>query len=203
MLLMRLASKANVQSPDAAEKAKSIILGQIVLFFALGAAWVALDQFTKSFFRGMQPGGQIVGPFLGLVDIRLVHNTGGAWGIFAGNTVALGAFSVVVCIAVTVYFLVTVKNANVLQTVSFALIVAGGIGNAIDRFAQGFVIDFLEFSFFDFPVFNVADIGVTCGFALLVVGLALAWREDALKAAKDDADQKTAGSERASRKGKR
>ena len=53
---------------------------------------------------------------------------------------------------------------------------AGGIGNAIDRFAQGFVIDFIEFSFMDFPVFNVADIGVTCGFVILIIGFILSTR---------------------------
>lgn len=58
------------------------------------------------------------------------------------------------------------------------MIVAGGIGNVIDRFVQGYVTDFIEFSFFDFPVFNVADIGVTCGFVLLFVGLAISWHEE-------------------------
>ena len=56
-----------------------------------------------------------------------------------------------------------------LQMAGYALVLAGGIGNAIDRFVQGYVTDFIEFSFIDFPVFNVADIGVTCGFALIVI----------------------------------
>ena len=55
---------------------------------------------------------------------------------------------------------------------------AGGIGNAIDRFAQSYVVDFIEFSFIDFPVFNVADIGVTCGFVLLFIGLILAFKNE-------------------------
>ena len=43
---------------------------------------------------------------------------------------------------------------------------------------QGYVVDFIEFSFFDFPVFNVADIGVTCGFALLVISMLVMMRAD-------------------------
>lgn len=147
-------------------------------FFAIVVVWVVLDQLTKSFFAGMQPGGILAGPFAGIFDIRLVHNTGGAWGIFAGNTTALGVFSLAVCILLLAYFFWQRDEVNATQTIGIALIVAGGIGNAIDRFSQGFVTDFIEFSFFDFPVFNVADIGVTCGFVLLFLGLALAWRKE-------------------------
>lgn len=144
---------------------------RVAAFCVIVIAWIALDQLTKSLFAGMMPAGILAGPFAGLIDIRLVHNTGAAWGVFADNTFALGVFSIVVCLAITAFFIVTCKNATWVQTVSFALIVAGGIGNAIDRFAQGYVVDFIEFSFMDFPVFNVADIGVTCGFALLVISL--------------------------------
>lgn len=151
---------------------------KITLFVLIALAWVAIDQFSKACFKGQEPGGILAGPFLGLVDVRLVHNTGGAWGIFSDNTVALGVFSVVVCLALAAYFLYTAKQASYLQAVSFALIVAGGAGNAIDRFVQGYVVDFIEFSFVDFPVFNVADIGVTCGFALLVISLFLQWKSD-------------------------
>lgn len=145
-------------------------------FFVIAIAWVVLDQMTKGLFVGMQPGGVLAGPFLGLVDIRLVHNTGGAWGIFSDSTFGLGVFSVIVCLVIAAFFLLTIKDCSMAQTVAFSLIVAGGIGNAIDRFAQGFVTDFIEFSFIDFPVFNVADIGVTCGFALLVISMLFSMR---------------------------
>ena len=49
---------------------------------------------------------------------------------------------------------------------------------AIDRFSQLYVVDFIDFTFIDFPVFNVADIGVTCGFVLLVIGYLLATRKE-------------------------
>lgn len=150
---------------------------KLVTFFSVVAVWTLLDQLTKSQFSGMQPGGILAGPFAGVFDIRLVHNTGGAWGIFSDSTFALGVFSLAVCLAITAFFIVTIKDTSALQCVSFALIVAGGIGNAIDRFMQGYVTDFIEFSFIDFPVFNVADIGVTCGFALLVLAVIFTMRE--------------------------
>ena len=57
-------------------------------------------------------------------------------------------------------------------------ILAGGIGNLIDRVRQGFVVDFLETAFMDFPVFNVADIYVTVSFLLLIVLILFKYKED-------------------------
>lgn len=55
-----------------------------------------------------------------------------------------------------------------MQLFSIGVVVAGGIGNAIDRFVTGYVVDFICFDFINFPVFNIADIGVTCGVVILV-----------------------------------
>lgn len=162
-----------------ASSENNAVAKRTVLLAVLVVIWVLLDQFTKSLVAGQELGGMFAGPFMGLVDFRLVHNTGGAWGIFEGNTVALGVFSLVVCALLAVYYIWQRNEVNLVQAIGIALIMAGGIGNAIDRFAQGYVTDFIEFSFFDFPVFNVADIGVTCGFVLLFIGLALEWRRDA------------------------
>ena len=64
------------------------------------------------------------------------------------------------------------------------LVVAGGIGNAIDRFTLGFVVDFIEPTFIDFPIFNIADIGVTCGIILFIVSLLIHERTEAKRAAR-------------------
>ena len=149
---------------------------KVAVFLCVVAVWVLLDQLTKSRFSGMEPDAILAGPFAGIFDIRLVHNTGGAWGIFSDSTLGLGAFSLVVCAVISAFFFATIRQETGLQTVSLALIVAGGIGNAIDRFTQGYVTDFIEFSFIDFPVFNIADIGVTCGFALLIIGIIVSGR---------------------------
>lgn len=55
-----------------------------------------------------------------------------------------------------------------LMLIAVAIVAAGGIGNAVDRFVTGYVVDFICFDFIDFPVFNIADIGVTCGVLVLV-----------------------------------
>ncbi len=163
------------------------VKARVITLCAIVAGWLALDAATKAVFLAYPANALVGGPYLGLIDFRVVHNTGGAWGMLSNSTVALGVFSLIVCAALAVYFVITVREQGWLATVGIALIIAGGIGNAIDRFVRGFVMDFIEFSFFDFPVFNVADIGVTCGFVLLILGLLIyGVRED------DDGDEAAA-----------
>ncbi len=151
-----------------------------IVFACIVIAWFAVDALTKSCFNGSyEPGEVVTEPLFGLFRFRLVHNTGMAWGMFGDSTLALGALSVAVCAVLAVYLLAFSPHASLLETVGVSLVVAGGLGNAFDRFALGYVVDFIEPTFIDFPVFNVADIGVTCGFALFVLGLALASRNEA------------------------
>lgn len=148
------------------------------VFAGVAVLWVVFDQLTKAYFENAYELGQVSASEFGLFRFRLVHNTGAAWGMFGDSTFALGIVSVVVCIAVALVFLFYERafghRASMLETCALSLIAAGGIGNAIDRFANGFVVDFIDLTFMDFPVFNIADIGVTCGFVLLVVGYLLA-----------------------------
>ena len=159
------------------QKGKGTV-AKAVSFLCICAVWIVLDQLAKSCFAGMTPGRVLAGPFAGLFDIRLVHNTGAAWGMFSDSTFALGVFSLIVCAVIVIFYFVAIKQSTWVTTIGFALVVAGGIGNAIDRFAFGFVTDFIEFSFMDFPVFNIADIGVTCGFAIVIIGFLLQWRKE-------------------------
>lgn len=153
--------------------------GKMALFALVAAAWVGLDVVTKGFFHACDPGQVVAGPFWGLFRFRLVHNTGAAWGMFGDSTLALGVLSLAVCAVLLAAAFFFAPRLNRLQMLGSALVFAGGIGNAIDRFTLGYVVDFIEAVFIDFPVFNVADIGVTCGFFLIVLGFALGERASA------------------------
>ena len=146
----------------------------------VGIVWLAFDFATKRFFDGgaFQLGEHIAGPFLGLFRFTLVHNTGAAWGMFSDSTLALGVFSLVICAAVAAYALFE-SDAPLGVAVGAGLVVAGGVGNAIDRFSLGYVVDFVDFTFIDFPVFNIADIGVTCGLVVIILSTLYAWRKEA------------------------
>lgn len=144
---------------------------KVIVLCVIAIAVVALDQFIKAQLSA-SPLGSVVGSLLfGLIDLRIVYNTGAAWGIFAGNPVLLAIFSLLVCALLLGYFIWARKSTTMFQVVGIALVVGGGIGNVIDRFSQGYVLDYLCTTFIDFPVFNVADMAVTCGVVILVVSL--------------------------------
>lgn len=112
----------------------------------------------------------VAGPDFGLVDFTLVHNMGAAFGMGQGSGIIFIAIALVITIAVIVLLAVG-KHHDALGVTGLALVVAGGIGNCIDRLTTGYVVDFIRFTFIDFPVFNVADICVTCGVVLFLIAL--------------------------------
>ena len=141
------------------------------LFFAVFAVWEILDRIAKSYFDSTMSLGQSVEAVPGLCRWTLVHNTGGAWGMLSDATFALGIFSLVVSLLLAIFPIRWNEGATWVETCALALVVAGGFGNAVDRFALGYVVDFINLSFMDFPVFNIADIGVTVGMVVFFVAL--------------------------------
>lgn len=150
-----------------------------VFLAVVAVVWLAADRLTKIHFDQYSLGEHIGGPYGGLFQFTLVHNTGAAWGIFSGSTFMLGLFSVALSIAGAVLVVEFARRSNWVFVLGGSLVVAGGIGNAVDRFALGYVVDFIRLSFIDFPVFNIADIGVTCGFALVIIAVMFFWRDGA------------------------
>ena len=107
-------------------------------------------------------------PFLGkFLDLRYVQNTGAAFSIGRNNTLFFIIFTTVMLIAIMVLMLHLYKRKIHLLHWSLVLIMAGGIGNLIDRICYGYVVDMFNFAFFDFPVFNFADVIICIGTGLL------------------------------------
>ncbi len=149
-------------------------------FFGLVVAlWLIFDQASKSYFNSFDLGEVIAGPFLGIFRFRLVHNTGAAWSMFSDSTFALGVFSLLICLLLLGYLFKMAPDSSIGEAIGLSLVFAGGVGNAIDRFVLGYVVDFIEPVFIEFPVFNVADIGVTCGFVVFFVSLLYGFRKSA------------------------
>lgn len=174
-------SGAAACSGPASSHAGKHVVAKLVVFVALAIAWVGLDQLVKwQLDSNLAVGAVAAESIAGLFRLHLVYNTGGAWSIFSGSTVALGAFSVIMCAAISAFVIVQRKRLSWFEVIGLALVVAGGLGNAIDRFLLGHVIDFIDLVFIDFPVFNIADIGVTCGLAVfLIAWLVRGRREEA------------------------
>ena len=104
----------------------------------------------------------------GFFKFLYTQNTGAAWSMFSGSTVALIIISVIVIALLGVYVFAS-KTKNPLFYVSLGLIVGGAIGNLIDRIFLGYVRDFIKLEFMNFPIFNTADCFLTVGVVCLVV----------------------------------
>ncbi len=136
-------------------------------YVLLSALIVVLDQWYKGFVaRRLVEVGSSADFLPGILQLTLVHNYGASWGILAGKTSLLLAVTALVC-AVILCIMLLDKPAAPLGKLSFAFILGGAVGNALDRFLQGYVIDMFETQFMDFPVFNVADCFITVGAVLL------------------------------------
>ncbi|MCK5801554.1 MAG: signal peptidase II [Lentisphaeria bacterium] len=97
---------------------------------------------------------------------RLVHfrNTGAAWGLFAGHPRFLGILSLVVLTGM-IFFFKALNEGSRARALALGVICGGIVGNLVDRFAYGEVVDFLLFSYKGhyWPAFNVADSAICCG----------------------------------------
>lgn len=140
-------------------------------YWIYGIAAVVLlgaDQGTKWLIRqSMQPGESI--PFLPHVaQLTYVQNTGIAFGAFAGKVNFITILTALLLAALVVFMIVKQPRAHTIW-LAVSAIVAGGVGNLIDRIWLNYVVDFIDLQFMSFPVFNVADMWVVGGAILMVV----------------------------------
>lgn len=139
-----------------------------MLYALLAAALVAVDQITKLLTRANIPLHESI-PFIpGLMDLTYVQNTGAAFSLLNEHTWILTIISAVVSVVVLVALLKKIFTHPLGQT-CLALVLAGAVGNLIDRAFFGFVTDMFQTTFMNFAVFNVADICVVVGGIALCV----------------------------------
>ena len=149
------------------KKSTRIIIFTVTLVMA--AVLVVVDQVTK-FYASQLPLGLRNPVINGFFYITYCRNTGAAWSMFTGKVSILAIISLVA--SFLIIFLLYCSRLK-LVSASLGLILAGAVGNLIDRFSLGYVHDFLDFIIFgyDFPVFNVADMCVVIGAMLMVLTL--------------------------------
>ena len=125
----------------------------------------ALDQFSKYLAVSKLKPLENVTVIDGFFDLTFVENRGAAFGILNGQRWFFILITIAVTIGVLIYLVKAVKKNEVPKFLIFSivLILAGAWGNAIDRLFRGYVVDYFEFTFINYPVFNVADIYVVVG----------------------------------------
>jgi len=141
-------------------------------WIALLVAALAADQLAKLWAREVllaQHGGALA-LWPGVVGWRFADNAGAAFSALAGQKWFLIAASSVLVVAVLAYLIFRRDMPSSLRA-GLALIAAGGIGNLIDRLRFGYVVDFIEFQFMRFAIFNFADICITFGVGIVIIGM--------------------------------
>ena len=128
----------------------------------------ALDRLTKHLAAGLN-GPVVLIP--GLLGLRYGTNTGVAYSLFSGRPVLLGLLSLVI-IAGGAFLLRRFRLGRLTRTAAM-LVLGGAVGNMLDRFLYGRVVDMIEFLFVPFPVFNIADSAIVTGVGLLMLSLFL------------------------------
>ena len=132
------------------------------------AAIAAVDQLIKiAVLNSSLASGEVSTVIEGFLQWRYVENTGAAFSLFTGKTALLSVFTAVVLL-VGFYLIIAKKIKSKVALASVVMLMGGGLGNLIDRVFKGFVVDYIEVLFIDFPVFNFADCFVTVGEFLLV-----------------------------------
>lgn len=104
----------------------------------------------------------------GVLEFTYVENRGAAFGMLADHRWVFLVLSSVAIAAILGYLIVKRPRERLIR-ISLALVAGGGVGNMIDRVARGYVTDFINFTFVDFYVFNIADSCVCVGCGLLVI----------------------------------
>lgn len=139
---------------------------------------VLLDQVSKAWVLASLPEGVTRRWLPGLMDLQLVFNRGAAFSLFTQAQTLLALISAIVTL-VLLGWVWRQQGLNGAQTLTVGLLLGGTIGNGIDRWRMGAVVDFLRLVPFEFPVFNVADVAINLAVACFVVDRLSRTRSDA------------------------
>lgn len=126
---------------------------------ALAAIVVLVDQISKHWMSSALADGHTIQAVPGLLDFKLVFNTGAAFSVLTGSTLLLGLLSLTVAVVVLVW-LWKQRRLTLWQGLAVAFLLGGTIGNGLDRWRLGYVVDFLALVPIDFPIFNAADVAI-------------------------------------------
>jgi signal peptidase II len=141
----------------------------VALLIGVAAAVVAADQLTKAIAAAYLPSSDSVALVGDWVRFTLTYNTGSAFGLVSSPTLLVAAGSAV-SLAVLAYAIWGRLEASPRRRLPLGLVLGGSLGNLVDRTRSGAVVDFVDLRVW--PVFNLADIAITVGVALLMLDIA-------------------------------
>lgn len=155
----------------------SCILGLIVTAFLL-----FLDQFTKYLATTHLKNGNSIILIKDVFQLHYLENRGAAFGMFQGGKVIFIIITLLLVAAMTyTYWRCPMEKRYVWIRVIIIFLMAGAFGNLIDRIRLNYVVDFFYFELIDFPIFNVADIYVSCCMVALLILFLFYYKEEDLE----------------------
>lgn len=137
-------------------------------FVLLALGLLALDQWTKWLVINRMALGESIPVIDGIFHLTFVQNPGAAFGMLPYKTVFFIVMTVLVIAGIAYYFTQISQDRFLLKT-GLAIQVGGAVGNLVDRIRFGYVVDFFDFRIW--PVFNIADIGISIGVGILFIEL--------------------------------
>lgn len=142
----------------------------LVVYFLISALLVGFDQWSKYLTVQNISLGETKEFIPGFLSLTHLRNTGAAWSLLEGKMIFFYVITVIVSVVI-IYLLIKNYKKSVWYSVGLSFVLAGAIGNFIDRVRLGYVVDMLQTDFMNFPIFNVADstlvVGVICIFIYL------------------------------------
>jgi signal peptidase II len=149
------------------------ISGGTGMEFIIIIAGILLDRITKIWAASSLLGNGDIVIIKGFFSLSYLENRGAAFGIFQNRVYLLAAVTIIVLLGM-VYYMLRYKPESRLLKISFAFIISGALGNLYDRLSYNYVVDFIMFHYkeaYYFPSFNVADMLVVSGTALMLLYL--------------------------------
>ena len=127
-----------------------------------------LDQFSK--YLIIINYNSILKKNLLFFTIDYVKNFGAAFNIFSGSRILLSTISIFISF-ILIYFILKNNMNKSIDLFSYSFILGGTLGNGIDRIFKGYVVDFINLNFINFPIFNIADTAINIGFLLILFNI--------------------------------
>lgn len=140
---------------------------------------VAIDQITKALAVRYLKGKEAFVIWDGVFEFHYFENTGAAWGMLQNKQILFYILTVIFCVAVMIEVCRLYKESRYTPFVyTLFLVLAGALGNFIDRILNQYVVDFLYFKLIDFPIFNLADCYITVAVILMMLLILFYYKDE-------------------------
>jgi signal peptidase II len=149
-----------------------MIKAKNVWFWGAAVMAVAVDAVTKQWTVHSLAVGETIPLWQGVFHFTHVRNTGAAFSLFVGGSDWLKWISLMVSLGLVIYGLVN-PQMPALEQWGYGFILGGAVGNGLDRFLAGQVVDFIDLRLINFAVFNLADVSINLGIAFLLLSTLL------------------------------